>query len=168
MARPTRTDEEIRLAIPRARSNALLSDATEPRATRAWYDAVNGRVMLELSGGFVFGFPPGVSPRLAHAAPDQLAAVEVESGGEGLHWEELDEDLSVPGLLARSFNLRRWAGKYLGGTTSDAKAAAARENGKKGGRPRGARAVAEPRRAYPEPAVEAPEGGGPPAARQDD
>jgi hypothetical protein len=154
MARTPRSDEEIRLAIPRARSNAQLSDAVEPRATRAWYDAVNGRVMLELAGGFVFGFPPGVTPRLADASPDQLAEVEVELGGEGLHWEELDEDLSVPGLLAQSFNLRRWAGKYLGGTTSDAKAAAARENGRKGGRPRGTRAVAEPRRAYPEIAGE--------------
>jgi hypothetical protein len=161
MARTTRTDEEIRLDIPRARSNALLSDATEPRATRAWYDAVNGRVMLELVGGFVFGFPPGVSPRLASAAPGQLAAVEVEAGGEGLHWEELDEDLSVPGLLAQSFNLRRWAGKYLGGSTSDAKAAAARENGRKGGRPRGTRAVAETRRPYPDPSAEAPGEGTP-------
>jgi hypothetical protein len=157
MARTPRSDAEIRSAIPRARSNAMLADATEPRATRAYYDAVNGRVMVELAGGFVFGFPPGVSARLADAAPDQLAAVEVEGNGEALHWEALDEDLSVPGLLAASFNLRRWAAKHLGGSTSEAKAAAARENGRKGGRPRkegGVRAVAEPRRAYPEAPAE--------------
>lgn len=162
MARTPRTDEEIRLTIPRARANARYAAATEPRAVRAHYDALNGRVMVELAGGFVFGFPPGVSPRLASAAPEQLAAVEVEGGGEGLHWEELDEDLSVPGLLAASFDLRRWAGKYLGGATSEAKAAAARANGTKGGRPRKAegapRAVAERRPKYPEPASPEAEG----------
>ncbi|HEV2150481.1 MAG TPA: DUF2442 domain-containing protein [Longimicrobiaceae bacterium] len=163
MPRTPRTEAEIRSAIPGARTRATHADAAEPRATGACYDAVNGRIVVELAGGFVFGFPPSVSARLADAAPDQLAAVEVEGNGEGLHWEELDEDLSVPGLLAASFNLRRWAAKHMGGATSEAKAAAARENGRRGGRPRkegSVRAVAEGRRTYPEPPAEGGPGSG--------
>jgi hypothetical protein len=95
--------------------------------------------MLELSSGVVFGFPTKAIPALAKASPDQLAAVEVSPGGSGLHWEELDADLSVGGLLLasidRSEQLTELA-RIAGRTTSPAKAAAARANGAKGGRPR--------------------------------
>ena len=38
-------------------------------------------------------------PRLAAATPEQRARVIIGGGGIGLHWEEIDEDLSVAGLL---------------------------------------------------------------------
>lgn len=38
-------------------------------------------------------------PRLAHATLDQLAVWEICGGGYGIHWPELDEDLSTEGLL---------------------------------------------------------------------
>lgn len=43
---------------------------------------------------------PRSSPRLLRATPEQRARVEVSGGGSGLHWDELDEDISVAGLLA--------------------------------------------------------------------
>jgi predicted butyrate kinase (DUF1464 family) len=56
-----------------------------------------------------------------------------------LHWEDLDADLSVPGLLlssiGRSERLSELA-RLAGRAKSPAKAAAARANGAKGGRPR--------------------------------
>ena len=57
-------------------------------------------------------------------------------GGEGLGWEEMDSHISVPGIMFDLLNVRGWYAKWLGSATSEAKAAAARENGKKGGRPR--------------------------------
>jgi hypothetical protein len=38
-------------------------------------------------------------PRLRAATPEQRAACEISVSGRGLHWDELDEDISVPGLL---------------------------------------------------------------------
>lgn len=38
-------------------------------------------------------------PRLSSASKEQLEAVELLGDGEGLHWPDLDEDLSVAGLL---------------------------------------------------------------------
>jgi hypothetical protein len=35
-----------------------------------------------------------------HATPEQRMAVELSGNGTGLHWPEIDEDISVPGLLA--------------------------------------------------------------------
>ncbi len=38
-------------------------------------------------------------PRLAQASPDQLRNYELMGDGEGIHWPEIDEDLSIEGLL---------------------------------------------------------------------
>lgn len=38
-------------------------------------------------------------PRLMHATPEQRAKFRVSGGGFGLHWPDIDEDLSVEGLL---------------------------------------------------------------------
>jgi hypothetical protein len=59
--------------------------------------------------------------------------------GNGLHWEGLDLDLSVPGLLSSLFSGPEWLaelGRIGGRNSSAAKAAAARKNGRQGGRPR--------------------------------
>lgn len=69
--------------------------------------------------------------------------MEVEGNGYGLHWESLDADLTVPGLLAGIFGSTAWMrelGRRGGSAASEAKARAARENGRKGGRPRKKRA----------------------------
>ena len=54
----------------------------------------------------------------------------------GLHWEKLDADFTVPGLLAGIFGTKRYMAQLAGRSTSAAKATAARVNGAKGGRPR--------------------------------
>lgn len=109
------------------------------RAVSASYDQITGRVMVELTNGFVFGFPSKAVPELVKASPSVLASVEVSPGGSGLHWEAVDVDLSVPGLLlsslGRSDRVKELA-RLAGRTTSPAKAAAARANGARGGRPR--------------------------------
>jgi hypothetical protein len=55
---------------------------------------------LELSDGRTLGVPLAWFPRLLHATPEQRSHCEISGGGEGLHWDELDEDISVPALLA--------------------------------------------------------------------
>lgn len=131
-------DDEFRRKVEAARVLTELEDRIEPRVVRAWYEADSGLVMIELKNGCVFGFPPpqGRSWGLDGATLEQLAQVESIEGGEVLHWEEIDADISVPGLLLHLLNVKAWYAKWLGEAKSEAKAAAARENGKKGGRPR--------------------------------
>ncbi len=62
---------------------------------------------LDLSDGRVLGVPLAWFPRLLNATPEKRARVEIGGGGLGLHWEELDEDISVPGLLAGFGDLTR-------------------------------------------------------------
>lgn len=124
-------------AAAEARGRELLE--TEPRALKAKYDAKSGRIVVDLSNGATYAFPASHGEGLAGATPAQLAEVEVLGSGFGLHWESLDVDLSIPGLLAGRFGTRSWMSELArraGSATSPAKAAAARANGAKGGRPR--------------------------------
>ena len=126
------TDAQIDAAAERGRIARL----TDPRAANARYDRDAGRVIVELINGCVFAFPPRLAQGLEVATDDQLAAVEILGSGYGLHWEALDVDLSVPGLLAGLFGTRAFMARNAGRAKSPAKAAAARRNGAKGGRPR--------------------------------
>ncbi len=53
---------------------------------------------VTLSDGRVLGVPLAWFPRLLHATPAQRQACRISS--RGLHWDELDEDISIAGLLA--------------------------------------------------------------------
>ena len=69
-----------------------------PRAKRAWCDEEN--LWVELVDGRKVGVPLAYFPRLSDASGEQRSHFQTSGGGTGLHWEELDEDISVPGLLA--------------------------------------------------------------------
>lgn len=110
-----------------------------PVARSARYDHGNDRIVIELTNGCAFAFPPRLVQGLQDASPDQLAQVSIGSG-IGLHWDELDVDITVSGLMNGVLGTTRWMASQAGRVTSPAKAAAARSNGKLGGRPRKLRA----------------------------
>ncbi len=56
-------------------------------------------MQVTLTDGRVIGVPLVWFPVLRAATPEQRATVQIGGGGVGLHWPELDEDLSVAGLL---------------------------------------------------------------------
>ena len=67
---------------------------------------VEGRmVFIELHDGRIFGFPAARFRRLRDASDDQLKKVAVELGGAALRWDEIDEDLTVRGVVAGRFEL---------------------------------------------------------------
>lgn len=110
--------------------------AAEPRATMARYDRQQRRMVVELTNGCTFAFPPSVVQDLENASDVSLGDVSVLGSGYALHWESLDVDFTVPGLLAGIFGTRSYLARRAGKASSPAKAAAARKNGAKGGRPR--------------------------------
>lgn len=55
---------------------------------------------VSLADGRQLGVPLAFFPRLLHAAPEQRVAYVISGGGAGIHWDALDEDISVAGLLA--------------------------------------------------------------------
>ena len=126
------TNTDIDAALERGR----VSNRHEPRAATARYDSEAGCVIVELTNGCTFAFPPELAQGLETATAAQLRQVEVQGSGYGLHWDALDTDLSIPGLLNGIFGTTSYMARAAGRTKSAAKAAAARVNGAKGGRPR--------------------------------
>lgn len=69
-------------------------------AQRVWFD--ESRVYVELNDGRVAGSPLAWFPRLQQATPEQRNQYELVAGGYGIHWEELDEDLTAIEFLTFS------------------------------------------------------------------
>lgn len=113
--------------------------AREPRAATARYDRDSGRIVVDLTNGCTFAFPARRVQGLEDASEAEIAQVEILGHGFGLHWEKRDVDITIGGLMNGVFGTKAWMGELArraGSTTSPAKAAAARANGAKGGRPR--------------------------------
>jgi hypothetical protein len=55
---------------------------------------------VTFTDGRVLGVPLAWFPALREATPEQRARYEIGGGGVGLHWPDLDEDLSIAGLMA--------------------------------------------------------------------
>ncbi len=75
----------------------------DPRAVRAW--AQGRMIFIELTDGRQVGFPAARFLLLANASDDALAQVELCLNGAALRWEELDEDITVRGIVEGRFQL---------------------------------------------------------------
>lgn len=131
----TTSDAEIDAALVRAREY----DERRPRCVGVEYRSPDDAIVVELATGVVIVVPRRLIQGLGDASPAQVADVTAEDHGAALHWNELDLDHSVAGLIDGVFGTRDWMraiGKRGGRSRSNAKAAAVRANGVKGGRPR--------------------------------
>ena len=69
----------------------------EPVATNLRFDA--DVIWIDLADGRQLGVPLAYFPRLLRATPSQREKFIFSGGGTGIHWDELDEDISIPALL---------------------------------------------------------------------
>ena len=73
------------------------------RATSVRFD--DDRMWVELDDGRTLGIPLAWYPRLLHGTPEQRNQVSISPSG--LHWEALDEDISIAGLIAGRRDMTR-------------------------------------------------------------
>jgi hypothetical protein len=69
----------------------------KPLAQNVTFD--EDTMWVHLVDGRILGIPLAFFPRLLNALPEQLPRYVISGAGSGLHWEELDEDISVEHLL---------------------------------------------------------------------
>lgn len=132
----TISDDDFEAANRRAAERR----AAGPVAVEALYDQRLGKVVVQLSSGLGIMFSPQDAQGLEDARPEDLEEIEISPSGQGLHFPAVDADVYLPGLLEGYLGSHRWLaernGRKGGQQSTLAKAAAARENGKRGGRPR--------------------------------
>jgi hypothetical protein len=127
------TDAEIDAAVVRSRLEPPV------RVVEARYLRASDAVALRFPDRVELRLPRRLLQGLEHATAMQLSAIRIEGAGTGLAWPALGVAHYVPSLLEGIFGTRRWLaenGRRGGARRTPAKAAAARANGKKGGRPR--------------------------------
>jgi hypothetical protein len=134
-------NENFELANQRAKD----VQASFPRAVSARYDRKSGHIVIHLSSNLILSFSPREAQGLGDAKPSQLEEIEISPSGLGIHFPKLDADLYVPGLLEGFLGSKKWMASRLGQvggqSRSRAKRAAAKANGRLGGRPRKALAL---------------------------
>ncbi len=126
------TDSEIDAAITRSVS------ATPRYATSVSLDRKTDRIMIEMNDFVVVGIPRTSLRGLELATATDAAKMQIEGPGTGIFWPKLNVAQYIPGLLEGIFGTLKWTeyGRQGGLSQSTAKSRAARENGKKGGRPK--------------------------------
>jgi len=129
-------EDEFQTATKRAVSRLRSS----PTATSVRFDRRSGRVVIQLSTGLQVAFRPHDAQGLEKAKPEQLSKIEITPSGLGIHFPQIDADIYLPALLEGFLGSKRWMasemGKVGGKASTDSKVAAARRNGKLGGRPK--------------------------------
>ena len=75
----------------------------EPTAIKAW--AEGRTIYIELTDGRIVGFPADRFIILKQASLEELKEVSLRLNGFALRWENLDEDITVPGVVAGNFQL---------------------------------------------------------------
>ena len=127
-----------KLEFGRARE-AGVAQQRRARVAKAHYDRDASCLVITLHNEITMSVPGHLLEGLAGSDPDALSLIEISPSGLGLHWPALDADVYVPALLDGQFGSRSWMASILGReggkASTPAKAAAARANGRKGGRP---------------------------------
>ena len=75
----------------------------EPAAVKVWTKGRN--IFLELTDKRIIDFPADRFVILKKATEEQLKEVKIRLNGYALRWENLDEDISVPGIVSGNFQL---------------------------------------------------------------
>jgi len=107
----TYTDEEFDRMYEEAKRRSEREEIVEIHAKATRYDRASNRIVLDLSNGATFIFPCDRVEGLSDAAPEDLAEVELWGDGTALHWEALDVDFSVSGIVAGIFGTKAWMRK---------------------------------------------------------
>ncbi|HZF40774.1 MAG TPA: DUF2442 domain-containing protein [Blastocatellia bacterium] len=129
----TITEEEFERQFAEATKRGEEAMKTEIRAREARYDRKSNRLIIELMNGATHIVPCELIQGLRDADPKEISAVELGPRGASLHWEKLDQDFTVGGLVRGVFGTKKWMEQLKRGrrrVKSKARTTTARKSGR--------------------------------------
>ena len=102
------TEKELERMFAEADRRGKEALKSEIQARHAYYDQATHRLVLELKNGATHSVPCHLLQGLRNADPADIAAVELGPRGASLHWERLNWDFTVGGLVRGIFGTKRW------------------------------------------------------------
>ncbi len=93
----TISDEAVSESLKSAtkRGQKFLDSAA--KASSAGFDREQNLIVIRLTNGCVFGFPPHFIRELQNASPDEIAKVSITTHGTAIHWEDLARTIGWSG-----------------------------------------------------------------------
>ncbi len=104
----TLSEEEFERQFAEATRRGEEAMKTEITASRAYYDPATQRLVIELKSGAMHSVPCQLIQGLRDADPADIAEVELGPRGASLHWEKLDNDFTVGGLVRGIYGTKKW------------------------------------------------------------
>ena len=104
----TMTEDEFERQYAESTRRGKEAMKTEIRARAAHYDEAADRLVIELQSGATHSVPRHLLQNLRDADPTEVAAVELGLRGASLHWEKLDHDITVGGVVRGVFGTKKW------------------------------------------------------------
>ena len=102
------SEEELDAQIVNAKAAAQETDAKELRATSVRFDRSLGLIIISLKNGAFFSFPPTLVEGLEKASLEDIDDVWLDASGSSVHWDRLDADFNIAGLVAGIFGTKAW------------------------------------------------------------
>lgn len=152
--------EGIKSALAEAEAREEIRKEFMPLLSKASYDASNKLLVFELNNGLIVSVDPALCEEASEVPERELQDIKVSPSGRFFYWDESGAGGLIHEILGGRFGSRKWMeklhaekgiplglwkadeerwsewGRMAGSAKSEAKTKAARENGKKGGRPR--------------------------------
>ncbi|KKJ00576.1 hypothetical protein PROH_10925 [Prochlorothrix hollandica PCC 9006 = CALU 1027] len=91
-----------------AKAATQAADAVEPRAKAAYFDPATNLVVIALKNGAFLSITPHLLQGLDNASTADLSDIWLDDGGRSIHWDRLDADFEIVGLVAGIFGTQRW------------------------------------------------------------
>lgn len=121
----TYTEEQLEQMFAESDRRGAEALKTEIQARHAYYDPATQRLVIELKSGATHSVPCQLIQGLRDADPADIAAVELGLRGASLHWEKLDNDFTVGGLVRGIYGTKKWMEQLARETAEAAPAKAA-------------------------------------------
>ena len=112
---PIADEEKFRRECEEATERGRIHMESVPLAVAVRYDAVTGRIVVDLDDGCTFAFPPHLLQELEDVPPEHHPDVTMHPGGYMLVWEEFGAGIPVFMLLGRQWGTRPWMSRIAAG-----------------------------------------------------